>query len=75
MGTLMPLNQPYGYLQKMWVSIDWCYVIFAMGLCLAAILLATEPKWYLARSVILNILYNLPWAIALRYIPVTQGVT
>lgn len=61
-------------MQTMWISIDFCSVIFSVGLSLAAILLATEPKWYLIRSVISNVLYNLPWAIALQHITVTQGM-
>lgn len=31
----------------MWRSIDWCYVFYAVSTQLAAMLLATRPKWYL----------------------------
>ena len=47
----------------MWQSIDWCYIFYAMSTQLAAILLATRPKWYLYQSVASNLLYVLPWAI------------
>lgn len=46
----------------MWRSIDWCYVFYAVSTQLAAILLATRPKWYLYQSLVSNLLYVLPWA-------------
>ncbi|KAF2004626.1 hypothetical protein P154DRAFT_425953 [Amniculicola lignicola CBS 123094] len=49
--------------EKMWRTIDWCYILFAVSTQLAAILLATNPKWYLGQSLASNLLYVLPWAI------------
>lgn len=47
----------------MWRTIDWCYIMYSVFVQLAAILLATRPKWYLWQSLGSNILYVLPWAI------------
>nr|KMM64989.1 hypothetical protein CPAG_01341 [Coccidioides posadasii RMSCC 3488] len=47
----------------MWRTIDWCYLFYAVSTQLAAILLATRPRWYLYQSLASNILYALPWAI------------
>ncbi|KAK7720960.1 hypothetical protein SLS64_001253 [Diaporthe eres] len=49
--------------ERMWRTIDWCYIFYAMSTILATILLATRPKWYLYQSLASNILYVLPWAI------------
>lgn len=48
----------------MWQTIDWCYIFYALSTQLATILLATMPRWYLYQSLVSNILYVLPWAIA-----------
>ncbi|KAK3324949.1 hypothetical protein B0H66DRAFT_580341 [Apodospora peruviana] len=47
-----------------WRSLDWCYIFYAMSTQLATILLATRPRWYLWQSLVSNLLYVLPWAIA-----------
>lgn len=47
----------------MWRTIDWCYIMYAVYIQLAAVLLATRPKWYLWQSLGSNLLYVLPWAI------------
>ncbi|EFZ03761.1 hypothetical protein MAA_00835 [Metarhizium robertsii ARSEF 23] len=47
----------------MWKTIDWCYILYAVSTQLAAVLLATRPKWYLWQSLASNLLYVLPWAI------------
>ncbi|RYP21146.1 hypothetical protein DL765_002435 [Monosporascus sp. GIB2] len=47
----------------MWRTIDWRYVFYAMSTQLAAVLLATQPKWYLFQSLVSNLFYVLPWAI------------
>lgn len=47
----------------MWKTIDWCYICYAVSTQLAAVLLATRPKWYLWQSLASNLLYVLPWAI------------
>lgn len=57
----------------MWRSIDWCYVFFALSTQLAAILLATRPKWYLYQSLASNFLYVLPWAIVCQVAALDQA--
>ncbi|KAL8789289.1 MAG: hypothetical protein Q9213_001212 [Squamulea squamosa] len=47
----------------MWQTIDWCYMFYAVSTQLAAILLATRPRWFLYQSLLSNFLYVLPWAI------------
>ncbi|GAA5944940.1 hypothetical protein JCM10213_001822 [Rhodosporidiobolus nylandii] len=51
--------------QHMWRTIDWCYIMYALSTQLATLLLATKPSWYLGQSLVSNLLYCLPWAIAL----------
>ncbi|KAJ1302161.1 hypothetical protein OPQ81_000989 [Rhizoctonia solani] len=59
---------------QMWRSIDWCYIMYGTDTQLAAILLATRPKWYLVNSLIVNILWVFPWAVALQVgIPITES--
>lgn len=48
---------------RMWKSLDWCYIFYAMSTQLATILVATRPKWFLYQSLASNLLYVLPWAI------------
>jgi hypothetical protein len=50
----------------MWRTIDWCYIFYAVNTQLATILLATRPKWYLVNSLSVNLLWVLPWCIALQ---------
>jgi hypothetical protein len=49
---------------RMWQTIDWCYILYDVSTQLATILLATRTSWYLGQSLVSNILYVLPWAIA-----------
>lgn len=49
--------------ERMWRTIDWCYIFYAISTMLATVLLATRPKWYLYQSLASNLLYVLPWAI------------
>lgn len=49
--------------EKMWRTIDWCYILYAVSTQLAAILLASKPKWFLWQSLASNLLYVLPWSI------------
>ncbi|GAA5986217.1 hypothetical protein JCM11641_002893 [Rhodosporidiobolus odoratus] len=51
--------------QRMWKTIDWRYIMYAVSTQLATLLLATKPSWYLGQSLLSNIFYCLPWAIAL----------
>ncbi|KJA18959.1 hypothetical protein HYPSUDRAFT_190332 [Hypholoma sublateritium FD-334 SS-4] len=55
----------------MWKSIDWCYICYGVSTQLATILLATQTQWYLYQSLVSNIFYALPWAIALPEIGIT----
>jgi len=57
----------------MWRSIDWCYICYAVSTCLATILLATRPRWYLYQSLVANLFYCLPWAIVLTKIDITES--
>ncbi|KAG8893883.1 hypothetical protein FRB99_001656 [Tulasnella sp. 403] len=59
---------------RMWRTIDWCYIFYALSTQLASILLATKPAWYLINSLIVNILWVFPWATALEVgIPITES--
>ncbi|KAK0660474.1 hypothetical protein QBC41DRAFT_286436 [Cercophora samala] len=57
----------------MWRTIDWCYIFYAASTQLAAILLATRPKWYLYQSLVSNLLYVLPWAIVCQVKELDEG--
>lgn len=57
--------------EKMWKTIDWCYIFYALSTQLATILLSTRPRWYLYQSLISNLLWVLPWAIAVTKIGIT----
>ncbi|KAF2858704.1 hypothetical protein K470DRAFT_220615 [Piedraia hortae CBS 480.64] len=54
--------------QKMWKSIDWCYIFYAVSTQMATLLLATRPRWYLYQSLISNLCWVLPWAIVMAKI-------
>ena len=56
--------------EKMWKTIDWCYIFYAVSTQLATILLATRPKWYFYQSLVANICWLLPWAIAVTRIDI-----
>ncbi|RMZ08770.1 hypothetical protein D0860_04525 [Hortaea werneckii] len=58
---------------KMWRTIDWCYIFYALSTQLATILLATRPRWYLYQSLVSNICWVLPWAVAVTKIGITTG--
>ncbi|KAI5783083.1 hypothetical protein FPQ18DRAFT_114991 [Pyronema domesticum] len=58
---------------KMWRSIDWCYIFYAVTTQLASVLLATRPRWYLAQSLVSNILWVLPWAIVVQVVGLDSG--
>ncbi|TAQ91346.1 hypothetical protein B7494_g363 [Chlorociboria aeruginascens] len=57
--------------QKMWKTIDWCYIFYALDTQIAAIVLATTPRWYLYQSLASNFLWMLPWAIAVTRVGMT----
>ncbi|KAG9005029.1 hypothetical protein FRB90_010577, partial [Tulasnella sp. 427] len=58
---------------RMWRTIDWCYIFYAVNTQLASILLATTPAWYFANSLVVNLLWVFPWATALQVgIPITE---
>ncbi|MCJ1433294.1 hypothetical protein MMC27_002653 [Xylographa pallens] len=54
--------------QTMWKTIDWTYIFYALDYQLAAILLATSPRWYLYQALGSNLLWMLPWAIVVTKI-------
>ena len=58
---------------RMWRTIDWCYIFYALSTQLAAILLATRPRWYLYQSLIKNLLWVLPWAIVVSKADITPN--
>ena len=57
--------------EAMWQTIDWCYIFYALSTQLATILLATRPRWYLYQSLISNLCWVLPWAIAVTRIGIS----
>jgi len=59
--------------QKMWKSIDWCYIFYALNYQLAAILLATVPRWFLYQALGSNLAWMMPWAIAVSRISMTPN--
>jgi len=56
---------------KMWRSIDWTYICYAVSTQLATVLLSTRPRWYLYQSLVSNLCWVLPWAIAVSRIGIT----
>lgn len=48
---------------RMWRTLDWCYVVYAVSAQMSAILLATRPKWFLWQSLASTLIYVLPWTI------------
>ncbi|KAF8451428.1 hypothetical protein BGX38DRAFT_1091832 [Terfezia claveryi] len=57
--------------QKMWRTVDWCYIIYGVSTQLSAILLATRPEMYWWKSFMSNLFWDLPWAIAVTKIGIT----
>lgn len=57
--------------EKMWKTIDWCYIFYAVSTQLATILLATRPRWYLYQSLVSNLVWVLPWAVVVTKINIT----
>ncbi|KAI9029442.1 hypothetical protein DFJ74DRAFT_629860 [Hyaloraphidium curvatum] len=57
--------------ETMWRTLHWTYVFFVVGMQLAVVLVATLPLFYLASSLAANILWVLPWAVAVRYMVLT----
>ncbi|KAI4121439.1 MAG: hypothetical protein LQ338_006360 [Usnochroma carphineum] len=56
----------------MWQNIDWCYIFYALNYQLSAILLATNPRWYLYQALGSNLLWVLPWAIVVTKVKMTE---
>ena len=52
----------------MWRTIGWCYIFYALSTHLPTILLAARPRWYLYQSLISNLCWVIPWAIAVTKI-------
>ena len=53
-------------------NIDWCYIFYALQTQVAAILLATSPRWYLYQSLVSNFLWVLPWAIVVTTVQLSE---
>lgn len=53
-------------------NIDWCYIFYALNYQLSAILLATNPRWYLYQALGSNLLWVLPWAIIVTEIKMPE---
>lgn len=52
-------------------TIDWCYIFYAVNYQIAAIVLATTTRWFLIQALGSNLLWMLPWAIAVTRIGMT----
>ncbi|KAK0115524.1 hypothetical protein ONS95_000198 [Cadophora gregata] len=59
--------------QRMWRTIDWCYIFYALNYQISAILLATTTNWYLIQALGSNLLWMLPWAIAVTRMGMTPS--
>lgn len=59
--------------RKMWRNIDWCYIFYAVNYQLAAILLATVPRWLFYQALGSNFLWMLPWAIVVTKAKMSQA--
>lgn len=55
-----------------WQNIDWCYIFYALNYQLSAILLATNPRWYLYQALGSNLLWVPPWAIVVTKIKMSE---
>ena len=53
-------------------NIDWCYIFYALQYQLSAILLATNPRWYLYQALGSNLLWMLPWAIVVTEVRLSE---
>ncbi|KAJ5154264.1 uncharacterized protein N7500_009703 [Penicillium coprophilum] len=60
--------------QTMWKNIDWTYIFYGLNCQIAAILLATSPRWYLYQSLGSNFLWMLPWAIVVTVISLPKSL-
>ncbi|TVY45942.1 hypothetical protein LOCC1_G002756 [Lachnellula occidentalis] len=58
--------------QHMWRTVDWCYMFYAISYQLAAILIATTPRFFFAQGLVTSVLWLLPWAIACSKIKLTE---
>ncbi|PHH65249.1 hypothetical protein CDD81_3108 [Ophiocordyceps australis] len=58
--------------EHMWRTLDWCYIMYAVSTQLAAVLLATRPKWFLWQSLASNLIYVLPWAIVCQVVHLNE---
>ncbi|PHH77306.1 hypothetical protein CDD82_3572 [Ophiocordyceps australis] len=58
--------------ERMWRTLDWCYIMYAVSTQLAAVLLATRPKWFLLQSLASNLIYVLPWAIVCQVVHLNE---
>lgn len=59
--------------QHMWKTIDWCYIFYGLNFQISGILLATTTRWYLFQGLASNLLWSLPWAIAVTRVGMNEG--
>ncbi|MCJ1473309.1 hypothetical protein MMC13_001960 [Lambiella insularis] len=59
--------------QTMWKTIDWTYIFYGLNYQIAAILLATSPRWYLYQALGSNFLWILPWAVVVTKISLLES--
>ncbi|KAK2713043.1 uncharacterized protein LOC136025301 isoform X2 [Artemia franciscana] len=57
--------------KMMWISIDWTYILFSISTQLSAILLSTLPVFFFIKSLLGNLLWVLPWSIALSTLSIS----
>ncbi|TVY15114.1 hypothetical protein LARI1_G006187 [Lachnellula arida] len=58
--------------QHMWRTMDWCYMFYAVSYQLAAILIATTPRFFFAQSLVTCVIWLLPWAITCSKVALTE---
>ncbi|TVY88889.1 hypothetical protein LAWI1_G003795 [Lachnellula willkommii] len=58
--------------QRMWRTMDWCYIFYAIYLQLSAILIATTPRFFFMQGLVGSVLWMLPWAIACSKVAMTE---
>jgi len=52
--------------------LDWCYIFYALYVQIAAVLLATVPRWFFFQALASYLLWVLPWAIAATRVGITS---
>jgi hypothetical protein len=66
-----PITKPTNFSCQ---AIDWTYIFYALNYQLAAILLATSPRWYLYQALGSNFLWMLPWAVVVTKVSFPETI-